>query len=195
MKRFISYFTFSCLAGFSLIQNTFAQETLRETATDPFSKAVVVERHKLTNVASRIWHSNPNFGAFLDALPEAPISLRGHEIDNQMMGEFAPRVLDKYKTLLGIEPEGFTLERAEWDGEFWYVSFDQFYKGIPVHTGKFGFTLNRDGNIISIGSDGHPGLDLSVTPRRDVADLVEIAKSQFNAKTRIAWRFCQNRNC
>ncbi|MCL4705097.1 PepSY domain-containing protein [bacterium] len=99
-----------------------------------------------------------------------------------MIESFAPRVLNKYKTLLGVDPQQFTLKRAEWDGEFWYVSFEQFYNGIPVYTGKFGFTLNSDGNIISIGSDGHPGLDLSVTPQRNAAELVEIAKSRFNAE-------------
>ncbi|RIK72479.1 hypothetical protein DCC62_19525 [candidate division KSB1 bacterium] len=178
MKRFISCFTFSCLAGLSFVQNIFAQETIRETTTDPFGKTVIVERHKLTEVASRIWHSNPNFGMFLDS----PINLRGHEISRPMIESFAPRVLNKYKTLLGVDPQQFTLKRAEWDGEFWYVSFEQFYNGIPVYTGKFGFTLNSDGNIISIGSDGHPGLDLSVTPQRNAAELVEIAKSRFNAE-------------
>lgn len=178
MKRFISCFTFSCLAGLSFVQNIFAQETIRETTTDPFGKTVIVERHKLTEVASRIWHSNPNFGMFLDS----PINLRGHEISRPMIESFAPRVLNKYKTLLGVDPQQFTLTRAEWDGEFWYVSFEQFYNGISVHTGKFGFTLNSDGNIISIGSDGHPGLDLSVTPQRNAAELVEIAKSRFNAE-------------
>lgn len=178
MKRFISCFIFSCLAGLSFVQNIFAQETIRETATDPFGKTVIVERHKLTEVASRIWHSNPNFGMFLDS----PINLRGHEISRPMIESFAPRVLNKYKTLLGVDPQQFTLKRAEWDGEFWYVSFEQFYNGISVHTGKFGFTLNSDGNIISIGSDGHPGLELSVTPQRNAAELVEIAKSRFNAQ-------------
>lgn len=182
MKRFISYFMFSCLAGFFSIQNISAQDTLRETATDPFGNTVIVERHKLTGVASRIWHSNPNFGMFVDSSQGLPRDIRGSEIDRQMVGKFAPEILGKYKTLLGIDPEEFTLERAEWDGEFWYVSFEQSYKGIPVHTGKFGFTLNRDGNIISIGSDGHPDLDLSVTPQRNLADLIEIAKSQFNAE-------------
>lgn len=176
MRRYIAHFV-CCLIGF-FVQDILAQETVRETATDPFGKTVTVERHKLTGVASRIWHSNPNLGAFLDS----PSILRGHEIDEQMIEGFAPRVLDIYKTLLGIDPQQFTLKRAEWDGEFWYVSFDQSYKGIPVHTGKFGFSLNRDGNIISIGSDGHPGLELSVTPQRNSAELVEIAKTRFNAE-------------
>ncbi len=178
MRRFIAYFVFSSLVGFGSIQDIFAQETVREPATDPFGKPVIVERHRLTNVASRIWHSNPNIGAFL----HSPTILRSHEIDQQLILRLAPRVLDKYKTILGIDPQQFILKRAEWDGEFWYVSFDQFYKGIPVHTGKCGFTLNRDGNIISIGSDGYPGLDLSVTPQRNSAELVELAKSHFNAE-------------
>lgn len=178
MRRFILYFMFFCLSGISFVQNVCAQEALRESTIDPFDKSVIVERDKLTGVASRIWHSNPNFGVFLDS----PINRRGHEINKQMIESFAPRVLNKYKTLLGIDPEQFTLKRAEWDGEFWYVSFEQFYKGIPVHTGKFGFTLNRDGNIISMGSDGHPGLDLSVRPQRNAAELVEIARKQFNTE-------------
>lgn len=178
MRPFIVYFVFSFLLGLGFTHDIFAQETVRETATDPFGNQVIVQRHPLTNVASRIWHSNPNFGVFLDS----PANLRGNEIDRQMIERFAPRVLNEYKTLLGIDPQQFTLKRAEWDGEFWYLSFDQFYKGIPVHTGKFGFTLNPDGNIISIGSDGHPGLDLSVTPQRNWADLVEIARSRFNAQ-------------
>jgi len=151
MKRFFAYFVLSCLCGFGSIQDICAQETVRETAIDPFGKTVIV-------------------------------ALRGHEIYRQMIERFAPRVLDNYKTLLGIDPQQFMLTRAEWDGEFWYVSFDQSYKGIPVHTGKFGFTLNRDGNIISIGSDGHPGLELSVTPQRTSAELVEIAKTRFNTE-------------
>jgi len=99
-----------------------------------------------------------------------------------MINSIAPKILERYKELLGVDPAEFVLERAEWDGEYWYVSFDQFYKGVPVHNGNFGFTLNSDGNIISIGSDGHPDLDLSVTPQRNVAELVESTKSRFDVE-------------
>lgn len=191
MKRFISCFTFSCLAGLSFVQNIFAQETIRETTTDPFGKTVIVERHKLTEVASRIWHSNPNFGMFLDS----PINLRGHEISRPMIESFAPRVLNKYKTLLGVDPQQFTLKRAEWDGEFWYVSFEQFYNGIPVYTGKFGFTLNSDGNIISIGSDGHPAWICPSRPNATPQNWSRSPKADSMLKTRIAWRCYLSRSC
>ncbi len=157
------------------------QETFTETATDTFGNRVTVERHKLTGVASRIWNSNPNFGFFMDSSVK---ELRGNEIDEPLIRKHAKNVIKYYHTLLGICPNEFTLRNVESDGEFWFISFDQVYRGILVHNGRFGFTLNQDGNIISIGSDGYPGIELSVTAQLSVAEVVESAKQRFNVDNR-----------
>jgi hypothetical protein len=160
--------------------NLFSQVPVFERTVDQFGNEVMVERDSLTGVAGRIWHSNPNLGMFPDLQRGETIrTLRGVDIHEQLLHQYAPRVLKSYKDILRVNPEEFRLIQAQGDGEFWYINFEQVYKGVPVFNGSFGFTLNQNGDIVSIGSDSYPDIDISSQPGLSPDEAIAFARKQL----------------
>ncbi|NIR50862.1 hypothetical protein GWO09_21180 [candidate division KSB1 bacterium] len=105
------------LLCFYLAPNLFSQARIIERTTDQFGNEVVVVRDSLTGVAERVWYSNPNLGMFPE-LGQTGRTLRGADISQKLLQEYAPRVLKSYQELLGVNPQEFRLVQAEGDGAF-----------------------------------------------------------------------------
>jgi len=159
------------------LRNLFAQDFIPEFTVDQFGDSVLVERNALTGVAAHLWNSNHNLGMF-DA--QNPRTISGGDIDEPLVRQIAPRILASYQELLGVDPTEFVLTDVSGDEDFWYVSFAQVFQGAPVYNGRFEFTLNRDGRIVAMGADSHPGLNLSVQPALDADAALERARQAFD---------------
>ncbi len=90
------------------------------------------------------------------------------------------------KFILGAETGNLRLVKADYDpplknrrGEgVWYVSYAQYYRGIPVHNASVNLVI-RNQRVVSIGSNYYPVRTAAVKPRIGKNRAVEIVKQDL----------------
>ncbi len=60
----------------------------------------------------------------------------------------------------------------------WIVVFREYYRGLPVLTGRADFRIKR-GNLVLIGADVHPNMDVDITPSLSPDEAQQIAAQEF----------------
>jgi len=83
--------------------------------------------------------------------------------------------------LLRVDYGDLRLSSAAKYGRIWYVTYDQYYNGIPVYMGRIDLRLDDEGRLMLFGSDCHPGIDLSVNPQVPEKSAVGIVRNHLNS--------------
>ena len=101
-------------------------------------------------------------------------------LSSENVGAFGIELLADYEEILGVSASNFQLRQARLSrkGE-WHLSYQQFYRGIPVYRAKIGFTIEADGAIRRIGAVIHPDITENVSPSITSKDAVRVATSKF----------------
>ncbi len=81
--------------------------------------------------------------------------------------------------MLKVGPSQLVVRQAETDGENWYISFEQRYKNLLVYGASAGLTINSGGNIVSIGADAYPNVEVSTVASISEQQAEEIARRDF----------------
>lgn len=137
------------------------------------SKDARVTIHPVTKVPQKIVDMNA-----------VPSKVReGRQVLNRESAEAVFRdFLAENRDYLKVPPEEVKLVSATQRRGTWYVKFQQFYKGIPVHDATVGFTATDKGMIRSYGSSFQPRLDVDTTPKIGLPQAVETARRTYDPK-------------
>jgi len=96
-----------------------------------------------------------------DPFTKAPLIIRGIESNLLEIKNFSklsreeitytgPIVVNKYKSLLLIEPDQLKLKGAEKISDTWYVSYWQTFQGVILYESSLGFSIDSHGRIKSL---------------------------------------------
>jgi len=125
-----------------------------------------------------------------DPLTQAPLIIRGIESNLLEIKNFAklsreeithtgPILVNKYKSLLQIEPDQLMLKGAEKISDTWYVSYWQTFQGVIIYESSLGFSIDSMGNIKSLGALLYPQVQAPVTSKVSHEEALKIGQSQI----------------
>ena len=107
-------------------------------------------------------------------------NLNQGEVANKDDAERLSKVfIGENKDLLNIDNiSNLELSSVDNGNDEWYVRYQQFYEGIPVHNGRVSLTISDKGEIKSLGSDFYSNIDVDVIPKLSKNDAIKIAKKE-----------------
>ena len=125
-----------------------------------------------------------------DPLTRAPLIIRGIESNLLELKNFSklsreeitytgPIVVNKYKSLLLIEPDQLKLKGAEKISDTWYVSYWQTFQGVILYESSLGFSIDSHGRIKSLGAILYPKVQAPVTSKISHEKALKIGQKQI----------------
>ena len=125
-----------------------------------------------------------------DPLTQAPLIMRGIDANLLELKNFSklsreeithtgPLLVNKYKSLLEIEPDQLKLKGAEKISDTWYVSYWQTFQGVILYESSLGFSIDSNGRIKSLGALLYPKVQAPVTSKISHEEAVRIAQKQI----------------
>lgn len=124
------------------------------------------------------------------SLTQAPVIIRGIEsnlleiknfpkLSRKEITHTGPLLVNKYKSLLQIEPDQLRLKGAEKIGDTWYVSYWQTFHGVIIYESSLGYSIDSRGNIKSMGALLYPRVQAPVTSRVSHEEALRIGQRQI----------------
>jgi hypothetical protein len=124
-----------------------------------------------------------------DSLTQAPLIIRGIEsnlleiknfskLSRKEITHIGPILVNKYKSLLQIEPDQLKLKGAEKISDTWYVSYWQTFKGVILYESSLGFSIDPRGQIKSLGALLHPHVQAPVTSKVGHDEALKVGQSE-----------------
>ena len=125
-----------------------------------------------------------------DSLTQAPVIIRGIEsnlleiknfskLSREEITHTGPILVNKYKSLLQIEPDQLKLKGAEKISDTWYVSYWQTFHGVIIYESSLGFSIDSRGNIKSLGALLYPQVQAPVTSKVSHEEALKIGQRQI----------------
>ena len=125
-----------------------------------------------------------------DPLTRAPLIIRGIEsnlleiknvskLSRKEITHIGPSLVDKYKSLLKIEPDQLRLKGAEKISDTWYVSYWQTFQGVILYESSFGFSIDSHGRIKSLGALLYPHVQAPLTSKISREEALKIGQKQI----------------
>jgi len=125
-----------------------------------------------------------------DSLTQAPVIIRGIESNLLEIKKFSklsreeithtgPLLVNKYKSLLEIEPDQLKLKGAEKISDTWYVSYWQTFQGVILYESSLGFSIDSHGRIKSLGALIYPNVQAPVTSKISHEKAQKIGQGQI----------------
>jgi len=125
-----------------------------------------------------------------DSLTRSPVIIRGIESNLLEIKNFSklsrkeithtgPIIVNKYKSLLQIEPDQLRLKGAEKISDTWYVSYWQTFHGAIIYESSLGYAIDSRGRIKSMGALLYPHVQAPVTSKVSHDEALKIGQSQI----------------
>jgi hypothetical protein len=125
-----------------------------------------------------------------DPLTRVPLIIRGIESNLLEIKNFSKLsrkeitntgipLVDKYKSLLQIEPDQLKLKSAEKISDIWYVSYWQTFYGVIIYESSLGFSIDPRGHIKSLGALLYPTVQAPVTSKINHEKALKIGQGQI----------------
>jgi hypothetical protein len=125
-----------------------------------------------------------------DSLTQAPVIIRGIESNLLEIKNFSKLsreeithtgliLVNKYKSLLQIEPDQMKLKGAEKISDTWYVSYWQTFRDVILYESSLGFSIDSRGNIKSLGALLYPHVRAPVTSKISHEEALKIGQKQI----------------
>jgi Zn-dependent metalloprotease len=125
-----------------------------------------------------------------DSQTRTPVIIRGIESNLLEIRNFSklsrrgithtgPILVDKYKSLLQIEPDQLKLKGAEKISDTWYVSYWQTFQGVIIYESSLGYSIDSHGRIKSLGALLYPHVQAPVTSKVSHEEALKIGQGQI----------------
>ena len=125
-----------------------------------------------------------------DPLTQAPLIIRGIEsnlleiknfskLSRKEIAHTGPLLVNKYQSLLQIEPDQMKLKGAEKISDTWYVSYWQTFRDVILYESSLGFSIDSRGNIKSLGALLYPHVQAPVTSKISHEKALKIGQGQI----------------
>jgi len=104
-----------------------------------------------------------------------PHNFDGYDPD---ISEIAARdFISNHQYLYGISEGSLELRMNEQYGNLRYLIFNQIYKNIPVWNGRIDFRYRLNGDLVMIGHDAFPNLEVDINPNINTFQGILLAKN------------------
>jgi hypothetical protein len=90
-----------------------------------------------------------------------------------------PILLNKYKSLLQIEPDQLKLKGAEKILDTWYVSYWQTFHSVIIYESSLGYSIDSHGRIKSLGALLYPHVQTPLTSKVSHEEALKIGEGQI----------------
>lgn len=107
------------------------------------------------------------------------------KIDRQNIENLSTQFIQKNQGILKVTPQDLKSIRMEKRKNRWHLNYRQYYKNVPVYHSYLGYTVYKDGTILSLGSDIHPDISIDINPSITESQALQIAKEQFQKLSKI----------
>lgn len=125
-----------------------------------------------------------------DSLTKSPLVIRAIESNLLEIKNFSklsrkeithtgPLLVNKYKSLLQIEPDQLRLKGAEKISDTWYVSYWQTFQGIIIYESSLGYSIDSQGRIKSLGALLYPHVKAPLTSKVSHEEALRIGQAQI----------------
>jgi hypothetical protein len=125
-----------------------------------------------------------------DPLTRAPLIMRGIESNLLEIKNFSklsrdeitytgPLLVNKYKSLLHIEPDQLKLKGAEKISDTWYVSYWQTFGGMIIYESSLGFSIDPQGRVKSLGALLYPNVEVPRASKISHEEALKIGQKQI----------------
>jgi len=125
-----------------------------------------------------------------DSLTQAPVIIRGIESNLLEIKNFSKLsreeithtgliLVNKYKSLLQIEPGQLKLKGAEKIGDTWYVSYWQTFHGVIIYESSLGYAIESSGRIKSLGALLYPHVQAPMSSKVSHKEALKIGQGQI----------------
>jgi len=104
---------------------------------------------------------------------------RSTELDRDSILRLSRSVFADYGKILKVAPDDLAPKIVDSDGQMWFVTYQQTYRGLPVERTEAGYTLDADGRMVALGADVYPSIDIETTPKVSAEEGLDIAKNLF----------------
>lgn len=144
-----------------------------ERAKTLFGENVRLTRNRMTNIPERVI----GIDIYPTILKEGKVPLTEKNIESTFK-EF----LREHTELFEIEPEDLKMVSAKKIKNRWFIKYEQYYKGIPVHNATVGLDSSENGKVSSYASNYHPKIESPTEPIVTLEKAVDIAKHTYPEK-------------
>ncbi len=125
-----------------------------------------------------------------DPLTRNPLIIRGIEsnlleiknfskLSREEITHAGPLLVNKYKSLLQIEPDQLKLKGAEKISDTWYVSYWQTFHEMILYESSLGFSIDPRGHIKSLGAYLYPNVQAPVISKINHDEALKIGQGQI----------------
>lgn len=101
------------------------------------------------------------------------------QVSRQTIDVVAKRLISDYSSVLKVTSDIVRLKKADTDGSWWFVDYEQTFAGIPVYSSEIGFSVDPQGYIVTLGARAYPQVNVTPTPRVSASRAIEVARRYF----------------
>lgn len=139
-------------------------------ATDGRGNQLMVSVNAATGSAHRV------YGELADV---SRYGFRSGDLDRDAILQLSRSVFADYGKILKVAPDDLAPRIVDSDGQMWFVTYQQTYRGLPVERTEAGYTLDADGRMVALGADVYPNIAVETTPQVPADDALIAAKTLF----------------
>ncbi len=92
--------------------------------------------------------------------------------------------------ILKLDPKDLEIKSIDKVESDWFLSYWQLYRGVLIYDSTVGFSIDRKGNIHSMGALIHPNIEMDVTPKISEQEASRIAFKHLRKK---GWKLFASR--
>ncbi len=152
---------------------SYAQPDLeRQMLVDRYGNELIAFQNPITRSPHRIM----GHGVKIDRYLSGAVSLQKGNVE-----AISRSFIADYKDVLQVKMSNIEFKEASQGSGNWYVTFQQTHQGVPVYGAYVSFTVDSNWNVILMGSDFHPHIDVSTTPVVSVDRTIDIAKERLGS--------------
>jgi Zn-dependent metalloprotease len=140
------------------------------SATDGRGNRLLLSLNSETGSAHRVYGELAHVSRY---------GFRSRDLDRDSILQLSRSVFADYGKILKVAPDDLAPRILDSDGQMWFVTYQQTYRGLPVENTEAGYTLDANGRIVALGADVHPSIDIETTPKVSAEEALDIAKNLF----------------
>lgn len=147
-----------------LMTNTYSQVDIRDYF-DQHGNNFKIELNGLSGSAHRVHGIKLNL---------SKLGFKG-KIKYDDISLVSMKLCQEYKGILKVSYENLDAVSIEFDSEMWFISYKQKYNGLTVYNSELGYSIDKNNNIVSLGSDCYENINVSTNPNISTAQASQIA--------------------
>lgn len=92
---------------------------------------------------------------------------------------FGKEVARAYSHIMKSRDGDLRLKKAETNNTWWFIEYEQMYRGVPVYNSEMGLSVDPHKNIVTLGERSYPNITVSQIPAVSSEQALNIAKARF----------------